>query len=278
MLSGALRCVVPPLLLAVMLGGCAMTGQPAGAPLAGPLDEKDRSMMRVAAAANEGGDSATAIGLYRKLSQAHPDRAEPAMALGQTLLTAGAADEALSAFKRAAAAQPNSPDAQLGMGHAHLALGQLDQASVAFDAALVRQPTNIRAMNGKAVIADLSGRHDEAQKIYLAALAVAPDDKMLWNNLGLSLTFSRQYEDAIDILSRLARQAGATPKMRQNLALALGLSGKEAAAAQVSRVDLGETAVAGNLRFYALARELENGGTARAIVPAAVESRPLAAP
>lgn len=259
MTRSSLKSLALLLLASALMGGCVTTDQ-APAPFAATLDEKDRSMMRVAAAANDSGDNGTAINLYRRQSAAHPGRVEPVVALGQALLAANAAEEALPAFQRAAVLQPDLLEAHIGIGRANLMLRRLEQATAAFNEALTRQPANVRALNGKGVAADLAGRHEEAQHLYLSALEIAPDDKNLWNNLGLSLTFSRQYRDAVDILARIATESGATSRMRQNLALALGLSGREAAAAQVSRVDLSEEAVAGNLRFYTAAQSLDGPG------------------
>jgi Flp pilus assembly protein TadD len=262
--------VMSVLALALALGGCVTTGSDTGSGnLSGPgLDERERSMTRVAMAASDSGDHATAINVYRKQSAAHPNRIEPVLALGEALLAVGSADEALPAFQRAIVLDPKSLEGNLGIGRACLALRRLDEASAAFDAVLARNPHNVRALNGKGVAADLSGRHEEAQNLYLTGLEVAPDDRSLWNNLGLSLTFSRQYRDAVDILTRIATAPGATSRMRQNLALALGLSGKDDAAAQVSRVDLNETAVASNLRFYAAAQQFHK--------PGLIHSRPIA--
>jgi len=262
--------VMSVLALALALGGCVTTGSdPSSGSVSVPgMDERDRSMTRVAIAASESGDHATAINVYRKQSAAYPNRIEPVLALGEALLAVGSADEALPAFQRAVVLDPKSLEGNLGIGRACLALRRLDEASAAFDAVLVRNPHNVRALNGKGVAADLSGRHEEAQNLYLTGLEVAPDDRSLWNNLGLSLTFSRQYRDAVEILTRIATAPGATSRMRQNLALALGLSGKDDAAAQVSRVDLNETAVASNLRFYAAAQQFHK--------PALIHSQPIA--
>jgi Flp pilus assembly protein TadD len=47
-----------------------------------------------------------------------------------------------------------------------------------------------------------------------------------------------------------------TPRLRQNLALILGLKGETTRAAQLSRTDLNEPEVRSNLAFYEAARHL----------------------
>jgi hypothetical protein len=49
----------------------------------------------------------------------------------------------------------------------------------------------------------------------------------------------------------------AGPQHRQVLAMAYGLAGNEEAAAQTARIDLGEDAVAQNLRLYNSLRALQ---------------------
>jgi len=74
------------------------------------------------------------------------------------------------------------------------------------------------------------------------------------NNLGLSLALSGAYDDAVAQLSMLTLERGATPRMRQNLALALGLKGDATNAARILRADLGEDAISTNLQYYEAVR------------------------
>ncbi len=116
---------------------------------------------------------------------------------------------------------------------------------------------------------DLLERHQEAQQAYAAALAETPADKVLRNNYGLSLVLSGDYGKAVDTLTRLAEEPGATPRNRQNLALALGMQGKTGDAETVARQDLDDRAVKSNLTFYDQARR-----TAPPPAPAATPAGP----
>jgi Flp pilus assembly protein TadD len=129
----------------------------------------------------------------------------------------------------------------------------------------------VRALNAAGIAFDLLGRSREAQQSYRAALALQPDDRAARNNLGLSLALSGAYEQAIAELSKLTLDPGATPRMRQNLALALGLKGDEAGMARVAKADLDEAAIAENQRFFAAMRRLTRSGEGP------IEARPAAA-
>jgi Flp pilus assembly protein TadD len=107
---------------------------------------------------------------------------------------------------------------------------------------------------------DQLGRGREAQNAYRTALAIAPDDRAIRNNLGLSLVLSGDYDQAIAELSALARQPGATARIRQNLALALGLKGAETDAARIAGGDLDAASIAENQRFFAVVRRLATSG------------------
>src|SRR5207244_4438459 len=99
------------------------------------------------------------------------------------------------------------------------------------------------------------------------------------NNLGLSLTLSGHYEQAVAELSKLALDPAATPRMRHNLALALGLKGDEAAAAKIAHADLDENTIGENQRFHAAIRRAGGLGRAdRRCLPAGPQIRAWAEP
>jgi len=87
-------------------------------------------------------------------------------------------------------------------------------------------------------------------------LAIDPDDQSTRNNLGLSLALSGDYDQAIAILGKLTLEPGATPRMRQNLSLALGLKGAKEDAARVSHGDLDQASIDANQKYFDAVRAL----------------------
>jgi Flp pilus assembly protein TadD len=65
-----------------------------------------------------------------------------------------------------------------------------------------------------------------------------------------------QTSEAIRRLERLAQSAEAPPRVRQNLALVLGLAGEGERAAVIARIDQSPEEVASNHRFMELIRSL----------------------
>jgi Flp pilus assembly protein TadD len=188
----------------------------------------------------------------------------------ETALQAGDMDKASEGFRKALELAPDRIDARVGLGRIYLGRHQPNQALVEFQAVIAADPKNVRALNAVGIALDLVGRSREAQQSYRAALALKPDDRAARNNLGLSLALSGAYDQAIAELSKLTLEPGATPRMRQNLALALGLKGDEAGMARVAKADLDDAAIAENQRFFVTMRRLTRPGEGP------VESRPAA--
>ena len=97
-----------------------------------------------------------------------------------------------------------------------------------------------------------------ARHAYRDGLALSPNNLQLNNNLGLSLALGGDFAQAIPLLEKTAKDPAATPRMRQNLALAYGLSGDDKRAAEVAKLDLDPAKVQENLGYYEFLRLLQD--------------------
>ena len=219
----------------------------------GEVNEDSASLMRVAAATRAAGDSVAAIPLYQRAAKLVPEDPTPLIGLGDTLNGLGAYREASEAWVKALALAPDNVLALKGYGTALTGLGQPHLALVKFEAALALA-AEPGIYNGLGVAHDMLGNADEAQANYRAGLQGAPADLGLVNNLGLSLALSGDYDEAIVLLERAVTLPGVTVRHRQNLALAYGLAGDGARAAQIARLDLDEQRVRQNLGYYHVLR------------------------
>lgn len=211
--------------------------------------------LRLARAARDVGDFASAIDLYKRVLSANPDDFTAMAELGSTQLEMGAIYDGIDTFNKIPSSSPEQLDAQIGLERAQLMLSNPTKALEYADKAMAIAPKNIRAMVGRGVALDMLARHVEAQEAYRAALALMPHDMGATSNLALSLAMTGQYDDAIRILTPIARAPEATARIRQNLALIYGLKGDDDAARALNRVDLDEQTTEKNLQFYAAARE-----------------------
>lgn len=213
------------------------------------LDPHVAAIMRVADQTRAKGDLLSAAGLYRRAHQLAPNRTEPLMRLGGLFNDTGKSDNAMSAYRRVLHLTPSDTEAMRGLGLALLHKGEVDKALVQFQAALELQE-DTRLYNALGVAHDMLEDHEIAQIYYRKGLILDPSYLSLSTNLGLSLALSGAYAESIDLLNGVARNPAASVKHRQVLALAYGLAGDVAAAARTNRIDLDETMVRENLRYY----------------------------
>ncbi len=83
-----------------------------------------------------------------------------------------------------------------------------------------------RVLNAQGAVLDQLGRSAEAQSHYAAALKIVPNEPSVLSNLGLSYALMKDLKRAEITLRRAVAQPNAAPKVRQNLALVVGLQGR----------------------------------------------------
>ena len=81
-------------------------------------------------------------------------------------------------------------------------------------------------------------RHDEARQYYASALKVVPEDASVLSNLGLSYLLSKDLPKAEETLRRARERAPDDMRIRTNLAVVVGLQGRQAEAETIMKADL----------------------------------------
>lgn len=229
-----------------------------------PESGRVNALLRIADATAAAGDMASAVQMYRNAHRADPMNAVVSERLGEALLRIGEFDEAVEVFDKAVRGG-NSAGAHIGKAKALIALDQPQSAISHLEAAL-KIEESARVYNAIGVAYDLLGDHGAAQAYYRTGLDVSAGNLNLLNNLGLSLAVSGRHDEAISVLRKSAANPRAKARNRLNLALAYGIAGETEAAAETARLDLDETSVQQNLRFYATLRALNDSRqTIRAI-------------
>jgi Flp pilus assembly protein TadD len=210
--------------------------------------------LKLASAARAAGDSASAVNLYKSALEVAPADNSIRVELGEAQLDTGAVDDAVLTFGAVDAKSADYLEAVLGLERAQLMLRDPAKALSYADAAVALAPRDKRAQVGRGVALDMLGRHHDAQPCYRAAIALDPQDVAARSDLALSLAFTDDFDEAISILTPLARDPSATPRLRQNLALVYGLKGDTAAARALGRTDLTPAEADANLKFFDLVR------------------------
>jgi len=207
----------------------------------------------IAERARATGDLSGAAIFYQRSLQIDPDQPTAMIGLGDTLLDAGAPNQADETFRKVLGKWPNNPQGLSGLG---VALVELDKPAEAIDLlrkALASAPT-ARGYRAITVAEDLLGQYGAAAADCRKGLAAAPNDLGLLTDLGFSLALNGDIDAAVATMRTVAAAPDATARHRQNLALVLGLAGRDDEALKIAMIDLDQRAARSNLSYYAQLR------------------------
>ena len=161
-------------------------------------------------------------------------------------LREGRLAQAQSAMEQAVAASPRDAGYRLLLGDIYLKQGRFESARATYGDVLELDPSNQRAGLSFSLMQIALGRPAAAiaQLDNLAGRAPAAD-------VGLAMALAGAPERAIEILEPAARSHNATPRIRQNLALAHALAGDWQRARAIASQDLSPADVGPRLEQWA---------------------------
>jgi Flp pilus assembly protein TadD len=170
--------------------------------------------------------------------RADPDDAEAALRYARALHANGLRAQAVAVLERAATRNPQHRGLLGAYGRALADAGHYRQALDVLARAHAPGEPDWRILSVQGAALDQLGRHDEAQRYYGTALSIAPDEPSVLSNLGLSYALSKDLVRAEGALRRAAGQPRVDARVRQNLALVVGLQGRLTEAERIARSDL----------------------------------------
>ncbi|KKB77099.1 hypothetical protein VW29_18930 [Devosia limi DSM 17137] len=138
----------------------------------------------------------------------------------------GQSQQAVAVLETGVANFPRDVDVSIAYGKALTADGRFDQALSVIDNAIRPDAPDWNALSVKGAILDQLGRNAEARQVYSQALLIAPGEASVEANIGLSYAMTNDLKLAEQHLRRATSLRGANSKIRQNLALVLGLQGR----------------------------------------------------
>lgn len=188
--------------------------------------------------------------------------------LAQALREMGQFDQAAATAQAVLTVQPANVEAMLEVGRAHIGRGQAFYGVAALEQARAAAPRDWRPLSLLGVAYQQVRRPEDARAAWAEALKLSPDNPDVLTNAAIALMGEGNAPAAENLLRRAAAQPTATLKVRQNLALSLGLQGKTAEAEQILRRDLPPEAAERNLRWLAE----RTGAASSAPAPAAAET------
>jgi Flp pilus assembly protein TadD len=201
---------------------------------------------------------------------------EAGIRYAQALRSSGQRAQAVAVLEQSSLNNPNNSAVLGAYGRALADTGQFAQALDVLSRAHTPDRPDWRILSVQGVVLDQMGRHSEARRHYVAALKIVPDEPSVMSNLGLSYALSKNLNEAEDTLRRANTASNREPRVRQNLALVVGLQGRFQEAQEIAQADLSPDEAAANLHYLKqmLAAEKNNKGkpTQRAVRQAANNS------
>ena len=163
------------------------------------------------------GQTEQQLNVLKKLTGSHPTNSKLAILHGKKLAQAGRSAEALPILERAGA----TPEADWRV---HSALGSTY---------------------------DQQGLYEKAQLAYAKALTLQPEELSVLNNMGMSSALQGDLSKAEATLRQASQlpKAVTQPRIRQNLALVVGLQGRFEEARKIASEDLPPDQVEANMAY-----------------------------
>ncbi len=232
---GRSRGVLAAVTAGLLLGACAQVGGDDSSGLFAAL-APEPSQVEVAQAAPE--DPRAATEYWGKIYEKNPRDLDAALSYAQNLKVMGQKREALAVLQQASLI--HGTNRRLAADYGRLAL-ELDQISVAKKLLEVADdPSNPdwRIVLARGTALAKEGSYRDAIGYYERAQALKPGHPSVLNNLALAYTMSGEPDRGEQLLREASVSGSDNAKVRQNLALVLGLQGKYDEATQVAAVDL----------------------------------------
>jgi Flp pilus assembly protein TadD len=191
--------------------------------------------------------------------RANPTDSNAAVRYAQALRAVGQRAQAAAVLEQSAIYNPDNPIVLGAYGRALADNGNFQQSLEVLNRAHTQDQPDWRILSVQGAVLDQMGRHADAQRYYASALRLKPEEPSVLSNLGLSYALSKNLREAEGTLRRAAAQRGAEPKVRQNLALVVGLQGRFQDAETIARGDLSPDEAAANVAYLRqmLARQSE---------------------
>lgn len=231
-----LRVAAPACLVAssLLLGGCSGGSSTA-------LLNPEASLPIATATAGQGDSargSATALSPMAELEKAteywgqeyskNPNDGTAALSYARNLKALGRKPEALAVLQSAYIANARNRDFLSEYGRLALDAGQVSAAAELLAAADDPAKPDWRIISARGTVLAKQGQYKESVPYFERARALAPQQPSVLNNLAMAYTMNGEAERAEGLLREAAQLKGSDPRVQQNLALVIGLQGKQA--------------------------------------------------
>jgi Flp pilus assembly protein TadD len=223
----------------------------AGCQTIAPTAETTGTLPSAAAAATGSSDAAWRrdLDVYGAQYHADPTKVDVALHYAQALRATAQRAQAVAVLERLSMQNPHDKIVLGEYGRALAEAGDYEQALDVLGRAHSPDQPDWHIVSAQGAVLDQLGRHAEAQRYYQTALKIVPNEPTVLSNLGLSYALSKDLPNAEATLRRAAEHRPVDPRVRQNLALVIGLQGRFAEAEQIAGADLPPDQAAANVAY-----------------------------
>jgi Flp pilus assembly protein TadD len=202
----------------------------------------------------------------------NPKDPDSAIRYAQALRGTGQRPQAVAVLEQASIQNPQNRALLGAFGRALADVGNHSQALEVLGRAHSPDDPDWRILSAQGAVLDQIGRHEEAQRYYASALKMVPDEPSILSNLGLSYALSKDLPKAESTLRKATARNATDPRVRQNLALVLGLQGRFNEVEEIARGDLSPDQASANVAYLRQMVAQENKKLARPVLPAPAAS------
>ncbi len=239
----------------LVLSGCSLASLPGGYT---PIEEQTVSELNTANYIPRSADERAAILTQDLFAQAafwsreydlNPADLEAAINLANTLRRLDNPYKSIEITQTTRALYPRNVELMAELAAAYIAINNPKEALPILDTALGQRSDIARLWSLKGAALDQFEQFAQARQHYSKALSLAPNDPGIIANVGLSYALEGDPKTAEIWLRRAAVMPGASPSVRQNLSLVLGLQNKFGEAEKWAARDLDKEATANNMSY-----------------------------
>ncbi len=224
---------------AVALSACAKDPTTTGSLRGGGKPIEQMTVQELQSATNQVG---------RQYERAPKDKAI-GLRYASILRTTGRNEQALAVMQQVVIHHPEDNNVLSAYGKALAATGNFAKALKVIERAQRPDRPDWRLFSAQGAILDQLDRSNEARLQYRKALDIVPNEPSVLSNLGMSYVLTGDLRAAETYLRRAIKQPGADSRVRQNLALVVGLQGNFQEAETIARGELPTAEAEENIAF-----------------------------
>lgn len=191
-------------------------------------------------------------GAASSLGQAYarnPNDKGTALRYANVLQMNGQADQALAVMRKLAITYSKDRDVLAAYGKALAGAGQFEPALDAVRRAQTPEYPDWKLLSAEGAILDQLGQAAGARELYRKALDLKPNEPSILSNLGMSYLLEGDLKTAETYMRSAAGSPGADSRVRQNLALVVGLQGRFQEAENIASQELSPEQAQANVAY-----------------------------